>query len=355
MTRTTTISKVDVLVVGAGPAGIAAAWTLCRSGAKVLLLDRYESPGKKACAGGLTREAMALSSGMGIETGAGGNRFSRLAVRSPIGDTVLASPDRGPILETVHRPAWQMARIRELRDEGVEIRLGERLRHVEGEVAVTARGAVRFGALVGADGAASGVRRMLGVASGRGLTAWQVRVPRQRLKKSGVDCDLPTVWFDAGRMRSGYGWSFPFEEEMRLGVSIAGVAMGPGELKRVFTEWLRRFGLDVDGIRRECATIPCGYGGHRFGRVYLAGDAAGLASPVTGEGIAQALISGREVAREILDGGYRSRIIPALARRHRRVAAMLGTFGFDRLLTFAPLLLQLPPIRRAALERFVIC
>lgn len=296
---------------------------------------------------------MAFGGERGVRIGSGGNRFARLAVRTPIGDTLLESPDGESLLETVDRPGWQMGWIQALRDEGVEVRLGERWLRLEGGVAVTDRGRVRFGALVGADGAASRVRRAVGLDPGPGLVAWQVRVPRECLHRGDIDCDAPTVWFDAGQMKSGYGWSFPFDGEMRLGMSVAAEAMDRDQLKRAFGAWLGRFGLDAGGLRSRCASIPNGYAGHRFGRLFLAGDAAGLASPVTGEGIAQALISGREVAREILSRGYRSPEIPALARRHRRAASLLCAPGLDRLLTLAPFLLRLPPVRRAALERFV--
>ena len=154
-------------------------------------------------------------------------------------------------------------------------------------------------------------------------------------------------------MKNGYAWIFPFDDELRLGLSIPKRSTTTISPKRVFLRWLSRFPLGPESLTLESGTINCAYMGHRFGRIALAGDAAGLASPVTGEGIAQALVSGTEVAREIIDPTYRSAEIPKLARRHRRAAHTLALWGVDRLMTLAPLILRAPPIRRSTMERFI--
>ena len=83
-------------------------------------------------------------------------------------------------------------------------------------------------------------------------------------------------------------------------------------------------------------------------------DAAGLASPVTGEGIAQALISGAEVAREITEPGYRSGKIATLAARHRRTHDTLAQPLVCRALYgLSPWLLGLKAVRERTLARYV--
>ena len=123
--------------------------------------------------------------------------------------------------------------------------------------------------------------------------------------------------------------------------------------KEIFIEFLKRFSLDPSILTFRAGTINACYLGHRFGPIYLAGDAAGLASPVTGEGIAQALISGHEVALEILDPTYRSQKIPKLAARHRRTRRTLSFPGLKHLLSMTPLLFKIPSIQEKTLRHYV--
>jgi geranylgeranyl reductase len=345
------MARTDVLVVGAGPAGIAAARELIGSGARVTLIDRHATPGGKPCGGGLTREAFELC---GIDPASprrSERAFDRLRVRGPTGRIEL-SHDR-PLIVMVDRPSWTARELDALGAAGCEVRLGERLVDLGSGFATTSQGRIGFEFLVGADGSASRVRRLLGLERGPAMRAWQLRVDPSAPALAAIGADRPSVWFDPARFGSGYGWLFPAAGEVRVGCGAPLGALGSGRLKAGFRSWLGELGLAAVGGRAQCATIACGYLGHRFGPVRLAGDAAGLASPVTGEGIAQALISGREVAREILDPAYRSDVIPRLAARHRRTHDTLAHPRIGKaLLGLAPLLLRLPGIRRAALRRF---
>ncbi len=71
-----------------------------------------------------------------------------------------------------------------------------------------------------------------------------------------------------------------------------------------FLEWLREKNIDPDTAVLHSCPIGCDYKGYRFGNIFLAGEAAGLASWFTGEGIYQSLVSGQETARMIKDPHY---------------------------------------------------
>ncbi|MGE4559956.1 MAG: NAD(P)/FAD-dependent oxidoreductase, partial [Desulfobulbus sp.] len=83
--------------------------------------------------------------------------------------------------------------------------------------------------------------------------------------------------------------------------------------------------LDPASIR--AGLVNYDYRGIRFGKCFLVGDAAGLASGLTGEGIHPALISGQVVARMILDPHYSGKELQALVRRHQRHTLMVRLAG----------------------------
>lgn len=343
----------DALVVGCGPAGIAAARSLAERGARVVLVDRSLGPGGKACGGGLTRRAWPLARIDAARPLRGAETFARIRVRTALGEVALAS-EGAPLLVTIDRLSWAADEIAALKDLGVDVRLGERLVGIRGHTALLLGGPLGFGALVGADGAGSRVRRLLGLPRGLVVRAWQVRLPRGTRFSTAVTTDAPTIWFAPLHVGGGYAWAFPCQEEVRLGMGASERMVEAGALKREFLRWLAELGVDLGGRRLQCGSIACGYAGHRFGRIFLAGDAAGLASPMTGEGICQALLSGAEVAREIAEPGYRSAVIGELAVRHRRTHDALAAPVIRLLSAAAPLLLRIPAIRQETLDRYVL-
>ncbi|MCP4678266.1 MAG: FAD-dependent oxidoreductase [Deltaproteobacteria bacterium] len=345
--------RVDVLVVGAGPAGTAAATTLAKAGARVAVIDRHALPGSKACAGGLTTSALKPAKLDVNKLPGFADVFDEMVVKGRLGSVSIKK--EGPLLVTVDRRAWTESRIDTVRELGVDVSLGERLIGLERNHVVTSLGERRFDVLVAADGAVSRTRRLLGLGSGLTMRAWQIRIAATKAQKMGLDMTRPTVWFDVKRTGSGYAWAFPSGDELRLGCGASSHVLDSRELKRHFFDWIESLGLRKREGRVEAGTIGCGYMGHRFGRVFLAGDAAGLASPLTGEGICQALVSGEEVAREIVDRAYRSHVIPKLASRHRRTHDVLAhPFIRGMLYAITPGLLRVPSIRRATLARYIL-
>jgi len=340
-----------ILVIGAGPAGLSAARELARGGARVTVVERHERPGGKACGGGITRDVWDLA---GVDPSARGTARAvrRLGVSTPTGECRVGD---GPYLfAIVERSEWIAGLIEAARGEGCDVRLGERVVALEPGRVATESAELRYDHLVGADGARSRVRRWLGLPTGPTVRALQLVVPRGEAASRGIDVDEPVIRFDPVRFGPGYGWSFPARDEVRIGCGAPSSDRSAQGLKLALADWLESLGIDRRQGQLQAGTIGCGYAGHRFERVSLAGDAAGLASPVTGEGIAQALLSGREVAREILDPGYRSAIIPELASRHRRTGNVLAfPFVGGALYRLAPWLLRVGVIRREALRRFV--
>jgi len=269
------------------------------------MIEKRSTPGVKACGGGLTARAMRHL------VDVRGTPYSCLTVHSGLWTTGISS--RTPFMWTAERMQWQRQWLDDLRDDGVAVLNETRFSRFEGEGIVTDSGSIRFGHIVGADGAVSRVRRCLGLPPAVGVVALQLR----EVNAGGV-FDVPHVWFSPREFGAGYAWAFPHEGGTRIGLGVPTLTHSSADLKRLFFRFVKRLSISSGNGVLESGSIGCRYCGHRFGRVFLAGDAAGLASPVTGEGIAQALVSGEEVAREIVDSSYRSKIIGALSIAHRR-------------------------------------
>ena len=182
-----TISRrdIDVLVVGAGPAGSSAAWHLAREGAHVMVLDRAKFPREKPCAEYLSPEASRILSAMGaLEAceAAGAAHLAGMVIRAPNGARIRgefaaahgfrAFRDRGLALR---RPVLDSILLERARAAGAEVREGEQvisvLRDTRGAVCgARVRGAegeerdIRARLVIGADGLRSTIARRIGVA-----------------------------------------------------------------------------------------------------------------------------------------------------------------------------------------------
>lgn len=290
------MKRVDVLVVGLGPAGASAAREAARQGAAVLAADARRQAGVPVQCGEwvppmlhpLARKAGAL-----VQAVAG------MRCHWPSGT-----------VESVALPGWMISRARfdaflveRARLAGAEVRLATRLveldgarskarlRGPEGEYAVT------YGALVAADGPLSSVARLLGLAPLETMRARQVTVSLAEAS------DVAGFHFSS-RWPGGYGWCFPRDEQVHVGVGFHGDGR---TLRNALENLLTRLGgpvgraplahtggaVVVGGLREDAA----------YGNVLFAGDAAGLTHPLTGGGIPAALASGEWAGRAAARGG----------------------------------------------------
>jgi geranylgeranyl reductase family protein len=291
----------DAVVVGGGPAGASAAHILAQGGARVMLLEKARIPRYKPCGGGITARARAASPLTGtipMETAAtamivpGGKEDVCLTLPAPI-DMVMR--DRFD----AHLVAQAVAVGAELRDNTALTALEETAGqlHVQaGPDMVTAH------YVIGADGANGITARLAGFAPmTMAATAIEVEMAvsdhaQQRYQEAAM-LDLLCI-------KDGYGWIFGKAEQLSVGV---GVIRGNGrkDLRTALTRFLTVH-ADLRGgrvLRQRGHRIPLA-GGRRTrwrGRVLLAGDAAALADPFTGEGISYALASGRRTGAIVLD------------------------------------------------------
>ncbi len=306
----------DTLIVGAGPGGLACATLLARAGRTVLVLERQQSVGPKVCAGGITWSGLIrrvpedlVERGFASQYIVTGRQ--RICVREP-----------EPIVATIGRPTLGRWMARQAEEAGAEIRTGVRVREIRNSTltAVTDQDEVlelTGNHLVGADGSASLVRRSLNLPVNKCGIGINYQVDGQA---SRMEWHLNPVFFGYG-----YGWIFPHRRSVSIGAYGPRGNMGAARLHRGLVDWARQQGYDLARERGRAALINYDYRGFRFGNVWLVGDAAGLASGLTGEGIYPALVSGEAVARKILDPEYPAAEIGRLVgkqRLHNRVTSL---------------------------------
>jgi geranylgeranyl reductase family protein len=348
----------DAVVVGAGPAGALAALHLARRGLRVLVLEKAAAGRDKPCGGGLT-----VRSWRGLEV--------------PVDDLVTARVDRAELRygprRSVHIPLSDRG-VLMVRRRDLDRRLGEaaeaagaEVHHREpalalepGETAVEVRTAgarYRAAAALLATGAEAPLRSALGLPPPAGTMAVALELEG---RASTAPADDRCLVFDYD-LPGGYLWAFP--KTGHEGWWNAGVVSGRPGLGPQLRGHLARF-LDEVGLRFECLAperapgrrIPF-WGGRRTlhrGRVALLGDAAGLADPFFGEGIATALASGRLAAQAVAElvrgeradlAGY-SEAADATLRGHLRRMRYAACIVYSAPAVTLRAVSSSPPVRR---------
>jgi len=313
------MEPVDVLIVGAGPAGLRAAQVLAEAGREVLVTDKRGEIGPKTCAGGLTRKSVRLLRELGLPDEAGAEWVGEVVFR---GRCRVLDPAR-TVVRTLPRRDLGRFQLEWARAAGVEVRAGAAVSALDlAERTATVGGRpVAWRHLVGADGSDSAVRRALRLPSPRECFAAEYNIPGIRLEPLRVEVD---PW-----LAGGYFWVFPHCDYTSLGAVAPKSRIPPGALRRYLDARLDRMGVSRGATPFEAATLEVDFRGFHFpGGVHLVGDAAGVASSLTAEGIYSALLTGEEVARRILDPGYpapRARRWLRVKRRHDRLERLLRT------------------------------
>src|SRR5690242_4172285 len=340
----------DVLVVGAGPAGSAAAAWAARAGREVVLADAAAFPADNPCGDGVRPRAIAELDRLGLGDWVRAHGINR-GLRATGFGVVLTLPWPGGSLPDHGGAVPRLeldARIREvaLKDGAVAFdgaravdveRDGERVTGV-----VFANGhTVRCRRLIVADGARSTLGRVLGrewhrdtaygvaargyVRSGRHDDEWI----SSHLELRGADDEV----------LSGYGWVFPLHDgHVNVGVGTLATEARPANvrLRSLIAHYAaqRRDDWQLDGEVRDVASALLPMGGAVSGVAgrnwALVGDAAGCVNPLNGEGIDYGLETGRLVV-DLFDQSDWTASWPAVLREHygeafsiaRRLAGLL--------------------------------
>ena len=340
----------DVVVVGGGPAGATAAHDLAKAGRKVLLLDRA---GRIKPCGGAIPPRLIKDFGIPDELLVARARSARMIsprnakVDIPIENGFVGMVDRDQFDEWLRERAAKSGAERRTgtfdklsRDDDGVARIHFHARdpqarghheRAEGLLGV-ANTSVRARAVIGADGARSGVARdaVPGAKNVECVFAYHEIVRAPAAPGPDFDATRCDVYYRGSLSPDFYGWVFPHGDTMSIGTGSADKGFS---LRHATTRLREAAGLqDTETLRREGAPLPmkplkCWDNGRD---VVLAGDAAGVVAPSSGEGIYYAMYGGRVAAdavQELLQTGNGRALAMArkrLMKQHGTVFLVLG-------------------------------
>ena len=323
------MTRVDLLIVGAGPAGSFAAELLAHGGAKVALFDGRPEGEPKACGGGVTAKALKAWPQL---LNAVGRTIHELDLYSPSSKKLhLELEEPFAIYSRVAFDCYLRDRARDARAQIVSEKISARKikRTDDGWRVKTESGAEWFGSvLIGADGANSGIAKMLAgkLPPSDMEVAFGYRAPMPSNGAAPAVVAFLPKWV-------GYAWAFPRPDHISFGIATTQDAFEHEPLDDLLWQFMIGYYLQCDGAKvkfwqvdkddriraylestaeRYAARIP-GLAAETWDRRTvsggdwaLLGDAAGFADPVTGEGIYYALRSAELLAQAYLSGEFSS-------------------------------------------------
>jgi geranylgeranyl reductase len=302
-------TSAEIVVIGAGPGGLACAKKLAENGREVLVLERKKIIGPKVCAGGITWSGLLRHVPEELIEGA----FRDQYIFSTHQHIRVSEPE--PIVATISRKALGQQMAQTAVQAGAEIITEVTVQKIsDSNISVRAPNGktqkINYHHLIGADGSTSIVRKFLGIPTKK----LGIGINYQLNKK----CTKMEWHLHTKKFGSGYAWIFPHRETVSIGAYCDRKNLPAAQLKKRLLCWAKKRGYDLTTERAQAALVNYDYQGFAFDNIWLVGDAAGLASGLTGEGIYPAIVSGEVVASKILDPSYPASEIKTMVKKQKR-------------------------------------
>lgn len=313
----------DVIIIGAGPAGLKCAEILGSSELKVLLLEKNEIIGPKVCAGLMTSDGIKY-----LNQNVEANQFKKCIIHSIFRKTKVDLTDY-PIY-TIDRKKlgqWQLKKLEKM--DNITIRTKSFVNKIGKDYILADNREIKFKYLIGADGSSSIVRRHLELKTNKSSVGIGIHyiVPTKKYKEI-------ELFFDTRLFKTWYAWIAPHNNYASIGAGCDLKILSGKKLAVNFHKWLKRNNIDVSNGKYEASLLDYDYQGIYFGNKFLIGDAAGLIYGFTGEGIYPALVSGEEAAKKIMDNNYKLSLENILRKKREQdfIVSILMKMGFLRMI-----------------------
>ncbi|MCL7764422.1 geranylgeranyl reductase family protein [Polaribacter sp. Z014] len=304
--------KFDVAVIGSGPSGASAALKLAENGVSVVLIEKEVLPRYKTCGGGFVyrgRRNMPFDISSVVE-----REFKKIDIYFDKAGIHLTSEREEPIISMIMRDDFDNFIVEKAKKAGIVLLQDHKLKNILFEDKITLQTSkedveVKF--VIAADGALSTTAKLAGWEETRHLIPaleYEVEVSKEDFDRLSKE-----VRFDFDAVPLGYGWSFPKENHLSIGV--ASTKRTKLDLKKHYKEYLVTLGInEVVSEAFHGFQIPVSPRTDGFFRknVFLVGDAAGFADPITAEGISNAILSGVIAADAIIESKLESKLAEEL-------------------------------------------
>jgi geranylgeranyl reductase len=301
----------DVVIIGAGPAGLACAREFSNSKLSVLILDKREVLGSKPCGGGICEKEVAVP----IEE-AWSKKIDKQMIRS--GNNIVKVKHRYKRI-TFEREDLAGYQERLLYDaKNVTILKNTSVTKITVDTVETNSGKYKYKYLVGADGAASVVRAYLKL---------PVKLAMGLYYKIWGEYDEFVAHYDFGNMGPSYIWEFPHPTYNNIGIYFEPTFLKVTKAKEILQNYLKERQYAFAEKNFMAAPVNYNYLGHQFGNIYLVGDAGGFTSRMHGGGINNAIISGTEVAKLIKDPNYDAKLLFDMIKSKQKDDKLIDYFA----------------------------
>lgn len=293
----------DVVIIGAGPAGVAAAHNLVNNNISCILIDKQKFPRNKLCAGGITYKTfeliktLKLHNEFDIE-----NSIVSEGAKLYLEYKYIADIKTKGLTYLVDRFEFDDYLVEEFKKKGGVFLEGIGVKNIDTKqniITLSNEDEIEFKYIIGADGAVGITRKLVDDKFNANGFCLQVEIDKDKFNYEG---NYMSLYY--GIIPQGYGWIFPKQNSYTVG--FGGEYDKKIDFHNEFEKFINNLGISYDRKEFKGAMLPFGeYIKNPINKeknLLLVGDSAGLVDPFTGEGIYFAMLSGIKASNVIMNG-----------------------------------------------------
>ena len=292
--------KYDVVIIGAGPGGVAAAHNFINNGVSCILIDKQKFPRNKLCAGGVTNKAFELMKSLKLEEFDIRNVVVSEGASLYLEYEHIADIKAKGLTYLVDRFEFDDYLVNQYKQKGGKLLEGRKVVNIDMEnniIILDGGEVIKFKYIIGADGVVGITKGLVDENIKANGFCLQIEIDRGQFNYEGNNMSLYY-----GVIPQGYGWIFPKKKTLTVG--FGGDYDKNLNYHEEFEKFLSKLGISYDKRNFRGAMLPFGEyiknPINKLKNLLLVGDAAGLVDPITGEGIYFAMLSGLKASNVIM-------------------------------------------------------